>query len=115
MQTLTDSDTIDKARRATAEYLAVFGERPDLEFVPSGDTDCIVLSGWLWLYRSDGDRWTVRVLLPNDPWFAKFDCLRRKDGYTVEKPSFDDALVYLFQHETHRRCHAAREDWRCNR
>jgi len=81
-----------------------------------GANIALVISDWLWLYQEHPGsyRWSVRIVLPDDEWFYRFDCLTRRDGYEVEKPSFEEAVVYLFQHETHRRCHAAREGnrWR---
>jgi hypothetical protein len=115
MNSTLEPELLSKGRRASAEYHEVFGEMPDMEFSTIAGEDALVVSGWLWLYRSCGERWSVRISIPRDPWFLKFECFLRLDGFDIEKPSFDDALVYLFQHETHRRCHAAREGLVCRR
>jgi hypothetical protein len=106
-----------KGRMLAAEYRSVFGKYPHIQFAIFAGREAIVVSRWLWLYQEDpeSERWAVRIVLPDDEWFYRYDCLTRRDGYEIEKPSFEEALVYLFQHETHRLCHAARDGRRCFR
>jgi hypothetical protein len=114
---VAESEIEAKYAMVSAEYRQVFGKQPSLRFDGFAGCEAIVVSDWLWLYREDpgSARWSVRIVLPDDPWFFRFDCFTRRDGYEIEKPSFEEAVIYLFQHETHRRCHVARESRLCHR
>ncbi len=114
---MTEIDpTTEQAQAAIAAYEEVFGEIPEIAIVrhPCPDGRAVVVAGWLYLFRTLGTRWSVRIVLA-DPWFARYPCFSRQDGYEIEKPSFDEALIYVLQHEAHRRYHTHRGSSRCYR